>query len=168
MVRSNFISQDAMDKAVAEKLTYYAPVNKFSAPHFVDYVLAELRQLGFQPGIQQLNVKTTLNWKMQQIGQSVVSSNLAKNLFRDRNGVLSSGLVAIQPTTGDIMVMVGSPSYNSKGGQINYTTIPRNMRSAMKPYTYGAVINARAATVHTPAYDGPSPLNYTDAYRTSK
>ena len=168
MVRSNFISQEAMDKALAETLTYQAPVNSFLAPHFVDYVLAELRQLGFQPGLQQLSVKTTLNWTMQQIGQSVVSSNLAKNLYRDPNGVLSSGLVAVQPTTGDIMVMVGSPSYNSKGGQINYTTIPRNMGSSMKPYTYGAVINARAATVDTPVYDGPSPLVYKDAYSTTK
>src|SRR5947208_1519288 len=168
MVRSNFISQEDMDKALAEKLTYQAPINSFLAPHFVDYVLAELRQLGFQPGIQQLNVKTTLNWKMQQIGQSVVTSNLAKNLYRDRNGVLSSGLVAVQPTTGDILVMIGSPSYNSKGGQINYTTLPRNMGSSMKPYTYGAVINARAATVDTPVYDGPSPLIYKDAYSTTK
>ena len=168
MVRSDFISQDDMDKALGEKLVYQAPVNSFLAPHFVDYVLAELRQLGFQPGVQQLNVKTTLNWKMQQIGQSVVTSNLAKNLYRDRNGVLSSGLVAVQPTTGDILVMVGSPSYNSKGGQINYTTIPRNMGSSMKPYTYGAVINARAATVDTPVYDGPSPLVYKDAYSTTK
>src|SRR5689334_20840628 len=168
MVRSNFISQDDMDKAVNEKLTYYAPVNSFKAPHFVDYVLAELRQLGFQPGLQQLNVKTTLDWTKQQIGQNVVSSNLTKNVYRDRNGVLSSGMVAIQPTTGDIIVMVGSPSYNSTGGQINYTTIPRNMGSSMKPYTYGAVINARAATVDTPVYDGPSPLIYKDAYSTTK
>lgn len=168
MVRSNFISQQQMDEAVAEKLTYQAPVNSFLAPHFVDYVLAELKQLGFNPGVQQLTVKTTLNWKMQQIGQSVVASNLQKNLWRDRNGVLSSGLVAVQPTTGNILVMVGSPSYNSKGGQINYTTIPRNMGSSMKPYTYGAVINARAATVDTPVYDGPSPLVYKDAYSTTK
>ncbi len=168
MVRSNFISQDDMDKAVNEKLTYYAPVNSFRAPHFVDYVLAELRQLGFQPGLQQLNVKTTLDWTKQQIGQNVVSSNLTKNVYRDRNGVLSSGMIAIQPTTGDILVMVGSPSYNSTGGQINYTTIPRNMGSSMKPYTYGAVINARAATVDTPVYDGPTPLIYKDAYSTTK
>jgi len=168
MVRSNFISQDDMDKAVAEKLNYYAPVNSFKAPHFVDYVLAELRQLGFQPGVQQLNVKTTLDWTKQQIGQSVVSSNLARNVYRDRNGALSSGMIAIQPTTGDILVMIGSPSYNSTGGQINYTTIPRNMGSSMKPYTYGSVINARAATVDTPVYDGPTPLIYKDAYSTTK
>jgi membrane peptidoglycan carboxypeptidase len=169
MVRSNFITQDDMDKAVAEKLTYYAATNSFLAPHFVDYVLAELRQLGFQPGVQQINVKTTLDWNMEQIGQSVVSSNLDKNLYRDRNGKLSSGMIAMDPTTGDIKVMVGSPNYNdSDGGQINYTTIPRNMGSSMKPYNYGAVINARAATVDTPVYDGPSPLVYKDAYSTTK
>lgn len=168
MVRSDFISQDDMDKALAEKLVYQAPTNSFLAPHFVDYVLAELRQLGFQPGVQQLTVKTTLNWNMQQIGQDVVVSNLTKNLYRDRSGVLSSGLVAIEPATGDILVMIGSPNYNSTGGQINYTTIPRNMGSSMKPYTYGAVINARAATVDTPVYDGPSPLVYKDAYSTTK
>jgi len=168
MVRANFISQDELDKAVAEKLVYHAPTNSYKAPHFVDYVLAELRQLGFQPGIQQLNVKTTLDWERQQMGQQVVSSNLDRNLYRDRNGQLSSGLVAIQPTTGDILVMVGSPNYNADAGQINYTTIPRNMGSSMKPYTYGAVINARAATVDTPVYDGPSPLVYKDAYSTTK
>src|SRR5438874_1589956 len=84
MVRSNFISQEDMDKAVAEKLTYY------------------------------------------------------------------------------------SPSNNSTGGQINFTTIPRNMGSSMKPYTYGAVINARAATVDTPVYDGPTPLVYKDCCNTTK
>src|ERR1700732_2994410 len=53
MVRSTLISQDDMDKALAEKLTYQAPINSFIAPHFVDYVLAELRQLGFPPVGQQ-------------------------------------------------------------------------------------------------------------------
>jgi membrane peptidoglycan carboxypeptidase len=168
MVRSNFITQEAMDQAVAEKLVYQAPVNSFLAPHFVDYVLAELRQLGFQPGVQQLNVKTTLDYHMQQIGESIVSSNLAGNLWRDPQGQLSSGLLAEDPKTGEIKVMVGSPNYNSVGGQYNYTTIARNMGSSMKPYTYGAVINARAATVDTPVYDGPSPLIYKDAYSTTQ
>ena len=168
MVRSNFISQEDMDAAVAEKLTYNSPVNSFKAPHFVDYVLAELRQLGFKPGIQQLNVKTTLDYKRQVIGEKIVRANLAANLWRDRGGLLQSGLVAEDPRTGEILVMVGSPNYNAKTGQINYVTTPRNMGSSMKPYTYGAVINARAATVDTPVYDGPSPLIYKDAYSTTK
>jgi membrane peptidoglycan carboxypeptidase len=168
MVRSNFISQTEMDSAVAEKLVYQAPINSFLAPHFVDFVLAELRKLGFQPGTQQLNVKTTLDYHMQQIGESVVRSNLAANLWRDRSGQLSSGLVAEDPRTGEILVMVGSPYYNAKAGQINFTTTPRNMGSSMKPYTYGAVFAGRVATVDTPVYDGPSPLIYKDAYSTTK
>src|SRR6202165_645832 len=190
MVRSNYITQEDMDKAVAEALVYQAPINSFLAPHFVDYVLAELRQLGFQPGVQQLNVKTTLNYHMQQIGEQVVNYNMAAKPGHscynsgapdgwpylseagaacwDPKGQLSSGLIALDPTTGDIQVMVGSPNYNVNGGQINYTTIPRNMGSSMKPYTYGAVINARAATVDTPVYDGPSPLVYKDAYSTTQ
>ena len=189
MVRSNFISQDDMDKAVAEQLTYNAPINSFLAPHFVDYVLSELRQLGFQPGVQQLNVKTTLDYHMQQIGEQVVSYNLAAKPGHscynsgvpdgwpylseagakcwDPRGLLSSGLVAEDPKTGDIEVMVGSPNYNAPAGQINYATTPRNMGSSMKPYTYAAVFNARAATVDTPVYDGPSPLVYKDCCSTT-
>src|ERR1700730_18352238 len=191
MVRSNYISQDDMDKAVAEKLDYQAPINSFLAPHFVDYVLSELRQLGFQPGVQQLTVKTTLDYHMQQIGESVVRYNLAAKPGHscynsgapdgwpytseagaacwDPRGQLSSGLIAEDPKTGEILVMVGSPNYNdiASGGQINHTTILRNMGSSMKPYTYGAVINARAATVDTPVYDGPNPLVYKDAYSTT-
>ena len=176
MVRASYISQSDMDKAVVEKLTYNAPTNHFLAPHFVDYVQLELRRLGFQPGVQQLTVTTTLSWGMQQIGENVVASNLARIKCNSRNsnygcdphGQLSSGLVAEDPQTGDILVMVGSPNYNANGGQINYTTLPRNMGSSMKPYTYGAVYNARVATVDTPVYDGPSPLIYKDAYSTTK
>jgi len=189
MVRSDYITQADMDKAVAEQLNYYAPTNTFKAPHFVDYVLSELRQLGFQPGVQQLNVTTSLDYRMQQIGESVVNYNLAakpgRNCYNsgapdgwpylseagahcwDPNGLLSSGMIALDPQTGYIEVMVGSPNYNATAGQINYTTIPRNMGSSMKPYTYAAVYNARAATVDTPVYDGPSPLVYKDAYSTT-
>jgi membrane peptidoglycan carboxypeptidase len=168
MVRANFITPADMDSALAEKLVYHAPINSFKAPHFVDYVLTELRQLGFQPGVQQLNVKTSLDYTKQLIGEKVVRANLAANLWRDRGGLLQSGLVAEDPRTGEILVMVGSPNYNVKTGQINYVTTARNMGSSMKPYTYGAVINARAATVDTPVYDGPSPLIYKDAYSTTK
>ncbi len=171
MLRQNYITQDQMDAALAEKLTYQAPINSFYAPHFVDYVLEELRQLGFKPGVQQLNVKTTLDWYMQRIGQDDVAANLARCLAPpscDPTGQVSSGLVAEDPATGEILVMVGSPDYNAHGGQYNWTTIPRNVGSSVKPYTYAAVINARAATVDTPVYDGPSPLVYKDAYSTTQ
>jgi membrane peptidoglycan carboxypeptidase len=167
MVRSGFISPADMDKALAEKLVYQAPTNSFVAPHFVDYVQTELRQLGFRPGVQQLNVKTTLDLGMQALGERTVAANLAANNWRDPNGKLSSALVAENPQNGEILTMVGSPNYNTQGGQYNWATQVVNMGSSMKPYTYSAVISARAATVDTPVYDGPSPLVYKDAYATT-
>src|SRR3984893_7793197 len=167
MVRLNYIAPGDMDKALAEKLVYQPPVSSFLAPHFVDYVQEEMRQLGFKPGVQQLNVKTTLDLPMQQTGENVVISNLAANNWRDPNGKLSSALVAENPQNGEIMAMVCSPTYNTQGGQYNWTTQIVNMGSSMKPYTYSAVISARAATVDTPVYDGASPLVYKDAYATT-
>ncbi|HAC46418.1 MAG TPA: hypothetical protein DCF65_10165 [Chloroflexi bacterium] len=171
MLRQNYITQDQMDAALAEKLAYQAPINSFKAPHFVDFVLEELRQLGFKPGIQQLNVKTTLDYHLQVWGEEDVVANMNHCLEPpscDPNGKLSSGLIAENPQNGEIIVMVGSPDYNAQGGQYNWTTVPLNVGSSVKPYTYAAVINARAATVDTPVYDGPSPLIYKDAYSTTK
>jgi len=108
MVRLNYISQEQMDAALAEKLTYQAPINSFIAPHFIDFVLEELRQLGFKPGIQQLNVRTTLDAPLQSLGEVTVRENLAKCLEPpscDPKGRLSSGLIAENPTNGEILVI---------------------------------------------------------------
>ena len=158
MLRVGMISPLEHDAALAEKLTFYSPQNSFLAPHFVDYVQEELLQLGFKPGQQQLLVKTTLDLGMQRIGEQVLTENLAGNTWRDRGGQLGSAMVAMDPKTGYILVMVGSTDYNANGGQINLSTVPRNPGSSLKPYTYGAVFNARRATVETPVVDGPNPL----------
>ena len=178
MVRSGYITADDMDKAYAEQLTYQSPINSFLAPHFVDYVQQELGRLGFKSGQQQLIVTTTLNYALQQQAEQIVRDNLSVPdyqhgspdvvLEKDTTGRLSSAVVAEDPKTGNITVMVGSPDYNAPGGQFNWTTEPRNMGSSTKPYNYGEALNARAATVDTPIYDGPSPLIYKDAYSTTE
>lgn len=170
MVTNNYITQDEMNKALAEKLAFYSPVTRYLAPFFVDYVQKELAALGFQPGVEQLTVKTTLDYSLQSAGESIVRSNLNANKYRDKSGQLSSAMVAEDPRTGEILVMVGGPDYNSTANcsKCNLAITPRNMGSSMKPYTYGAVIAAKVATVDTPIYDGPSPLIYKDAYSTTK
>jgi membrane peptidoglycan carboxypeptidase len=158
MVRLGYITPDDQAKASAEKLDIYGPVTNWLAPHFVDYALKELEQLGYKPGHEQLVVKTSLDLDKQSLGERVVRDNLAANLGRDPGGLLSSSLVSMDPKTGQIIVMVGSPDYNAPGGKFNFTTTYRNAGSSVKPFTYGAVINARKATMDTPIADSPSPL----------
>ena len=162
MVRSDFITQADADRAASRKLQINPPVNTFQAPHFVDQILSELRRLGFKPGQQHLFVTTTLDLDKQRVAERIVRSNLADQKYRDPQGLLDSALVAMDPRTGQVIAMVGSPDYNAVGGQINLTTTPRNPGSSLKPFTYAAVLSARKATMDTPIYDGPSPLEFPD------
>src|SRR5262245_43934483 len=103
MVRDGAIT--ARDAAVAydEPLQISPPVDTRKAPSFVDYVVSELRTLGYSPGQQQLTVRTTLDLGKQQLAEQIVADNYKAQQFRDKAGRLSSGMVAMDPTTGQIL-----------------------------------------------------------------
>jgi membrane peptidoglycan carboxypeptidase len=124
----------------------------------VDYVQDELRRLGFRSGQQQLVVRTTLDLEKQRLAETVVQQNLAAQRWRDRAGLLSSAMVAMDPRSGQIIAMVGSPDYNAEGGQLNLANTPRNPGSSYKVFNYAALISSRKATMDTPINDGPSPF----------
>jgi membrane peptidoglycan carboxypeptidase len=146
--------------ALAEKLVINPPLNSFLAPHFVNYVQTELRQLGFKPGIQQLYVTTTLDYPKQVIAERAVVDNLNNQRWRDTGGQLHSGMVALDPKTGDILAYVGSDNYNSDAGQYDYVGDRfRNTGSSMKVFMYSAALNSRKVTTESLIVDGPSPLN---------
>src|SRR5712692_172729 len=168
MLRAGSINAQDEARAEQEQLAYSPPVNTFLAPHFVNFVLEELHGLGFREGTQQLVVRSTLDLDKQNLAEYIVNENLNNNTWRDPYGQMSTAMVALNPPTGQIIVMVGSPNYNSDKGQINLTTTPRNVGSSIKPYTYAAVINARRATMQTPIYDGPSPFVWKTAYEEVK
>jgi penicillin-binding protein 1A len=86
-------------------------------------------------------------------------------------------LVAVDPTTGAIVAMVGSANPNANGGQYNLAVWPpRNPGSSMKIFTYTAAIATGAFSMTTPVVDGPfsyrdpmsgevySPKNYDSKY----
>lgn len=160
MVAANYITASEAHKAFIEPLQVNPPGNNFQAPQFVSYVEQELRSLGFDPGRQQLTVRTTLDWGKQQLGQGIVVSNLAKQRFRDPGGLLSSAMVSLDPKTGDILAYVGSPDFNNhtQCAQCDFVdTVARNPGSSIKPFTYAAAIDAHLATMDTPILDGPTP-----------
>ncbi|MGH7882184.1 MAG: transglycosylase domain-containing protein [Candidatus Dormibacteraceae bacterium] len=157
MVRDGYITSQESSAADQEPIQVSAPENNYQAPHFVRYVFNELEQLGFHPGLQQLIVKTTLDWNKQQIAQKVVVSNLAKQNYRDPYG-LTSAMVSMDPKTGELLAYVGSPGLSYGGGQFDYISqVAVNAGSSMKPFTYGAAIDGHVATMDTPILDEGSP-----------
>jgi membrane peptidoglycan carboxypeptidase len=157
MLRDNKITAPEAAQAYAEDISppshMFTPSNQIIAPAFVSYVTSELlsqfgRNVTYSGG---LHVVTTLNPKLEQIGQNVVSGVIASLAYRR---VTQGALVALDPTTGAVVTMVGSANPNAYGGQYNLAVWPpRNPGSSMKIYTYTAAIASGKYTMTTPIVD---------------
>lgn len=164
MIRDQKITAADAAKAFAEDISppthMFTPTNTVVAPAFVSYVTSELiarfgKEVTYSGG---LRVVTTLNPALQQIGQNVVSGVIGS--LRPRN-VTQGALVALDPTTGAIITMIGSANPNEYGGQYNLAVWPpRNPGSSMKIFTYTAAIISGKFTMTTQITD--SAFSYRD------
>jgi membrane peptidoglycan carboxypeptidase len=158
MVSQGYITSHDAAVAYEEQLQVSPPVNNWKAPRFVDYVLSELKTLGYDPGHQQLTVKTTLDLGKQALAEGIIADNFKAQQPRDPPpGRLSSGMVAMDPKTGQILAYVGSPDPTGTSDSFDFVTRPINPGSSVKPFTYGKAILDGKITMDTPIVDGPSP-----------
>ena len=146
MVRDSYVTAAAADKAYTVDLRpILAAAQKSAAgrrtslaPHFVDYVWAELEQR-YDPGYLLrggLKIVTTLDPRAQALAQQAVHDGVAHfaRTYRVNNGAM----LVMNPHTGEVLAMVGSADYSNAdiGGEVNYTVKQRQPGSSFKPYTY--------------------------------
>lgn len=128
-------------------------------PHWVQYIRSQLEakydaQTIYRSGF---TVYTTLDPALQEIAQQLVSSQVSA-LFAEGKNVKNGALAAIQPQTGQILVMVGSPDFYNEDidGQVNMATSPtRQPGSSIKPLTYLAAFE-KGWTASTLIWDVPT------------
>ena len=159
MLRDGKITSQDAAVAFAEDISppthMFMPTNQIVAPDFVRYTTDQLvaqfgADLTFSGG---LRVVTTLNARLQNLAQDAVSGNIARLAYRN---VSQGALVALDPTSGAIVSMVGSANPNSNGGQYNLAVWPpRNPGSSMKIFTYTAAIASGKYSMTTPIADSP-------------
>jgi 1A family penicillin-binding protein len=183
MVKQGRISQDQADQAKAEPLHFVAvrPANAtLRAPHFVSYVLAQLES---RYGTDLVNggglvVTTTLDLDLQHQAEEAVRQQLAELERQTREegapdfNVHNAALIAMDPSTGEILAMVGSADYWNADidGAVNVSLASRQPGSAIKPVTYAAafangltpasVFNDVPATFITREGQAYAPQNY--------
>lgn len=179
------INEKVIEEAILEPLgdTFRKQVLKKSAPHFVDFVQGELikllyKEYGYNNKEAEdyinragLTVRTTLDWDMYQAGQAALDEY--KSTLQNR-GASNAALVAIDPPTGELLVMIGSYDYTDKSidGEVNVAISPyRQMGSAMKPLVYaygfeekGYVPASMIADVQTTFPGGYTPRNYAGTF----
>src|SRR5204863_2715819 len=109
------------------------------APHVVNYVITRLKQQFRSAATQQggLAVYTTLDAGLQAAAEKAVADGVRALAGK---GVNNGDLLAVRPSTGEILAWVGSADYDNAaiGGQYDVVLSPRQPGSSFKPYTYEA------------------------------
>ena len=148
MEESGFINPDQHQLAGRETLVYAKTPYPLEAPHFVFMALAELDRLFSPEEIRTgegLRVQTTLDLDWQHQAEMFITRQL-ESLRRTPDGlghqVSSASLVAIDPSSGAILTLVGSPDYHNEqiAGAINMALALRQPGSALKPLVYAAAL----------------------------
>ncbi len=146
MVKNGFLKPEEAQRAAQEPLHFAASPFSIEAPHFVTYVLQELeaRYGSAFPVEAGWRITTTLDLGLQDLAEAVVRRRLAELQADDfdRN-VNNAAVVVLDPRTGEILAMVGSPDYfdESIDGAVNGAIMPRQPGSAIKPITYATAFD---------------------------
>ena len=125
------------------------------APHFVQYMQSKLNaQLGNDYVARSgLNIYTTLDLSMQQLGQEIAAKTVARQ--QARYGMNNAALVAMRPGSSELMVMVGSIDFDNEAidGQVNVALSPRQPGSSIKPILYVTAFNDLLISPATALWD---------------
>ena len=141
---NNFISEEEYNAALATT-TEFQPqaVTGIRAPHFVMYVREQLVEKFGEEALAErgLRVITTLDWELQKEAERIVAEKGLVNIERFKAN--NAGLVATDPKTGDLLVMVGSRDYFAEDidGNFNIATANRQPGSAIKPFAYATAFS---------------------------
>lgn len=162
MVRQGYLSIAEANEARQARLSYAPAAFAIRAPHFVSYVRVWLEER-FGPEMLVrggLIVTTTLDLALNDAATAIVRARLGQ-LQSPAGGLPShnarnAAVVALDPQSGAIRAMVGSPDYFDAGisGAVNAALALRQPGSAIKPVTYAAAFERlRGFTAAAPILD---------------
>ncbi len=147
MAAVGFISQEEADIAFAEPLEFASDVSgRFDvriAPHFGIYVLNQLQEQfntvddPYFIWRHGLSVRSTLDLDLHNTAESAARIHVGQ-LKASGKEATNASVVAIEPSTGEILVMAGSVDFEDRtiDGQVNVALADRQPGSSFKPYVY--------------------------------
>ncbi|MCL5961349.1 MAG: transglycosylase domain-containing protein [Chloroflexi bacterium] len=139
MGRHGLITAQQIEQAKAAPLRFATQRFDIKAPHFVMYVreLLEKKYGREKLYFDGLRVYTALDYDLYLKAEKAARDHLANIRKLNAN---DAALVAMDPMTGEVLVMLGSPDYFDAGifGQVNMATAERQPGSTLKPFAYAA------------------------------
>lgn len=155
MLETQFISEEEYRETIEEVVTFRGEQSAgIKAPHFVFFVREYLEEKYGADTVAQggLRVITTLDWELQKKAEEVVAKH-APSMEKNFNAG-NEGVVAIEPSSGQILAMIGSRDYFNEeiDGAVNVTTSFQQPGSAFKPFVYASALE-RGYTPETIVFD---------------
>jgi 1A family penicillin-binding protein len=137
MKENGFISENQMNEAINEKISFSKNKTPIKAPHFVFYVRGILEEKYGKALVEQggLNVVTSLDLQIQTLAENVVKEEVDK--LKNLN-VTNAAVIVMNPKNGEILAMVGSKDYFDleHDGNVNVTLRQRQPGSSIKVVNY--------------------------------
>lgn len=158
MYEHGYITAEERDQAKSTIVTFMPQrSSSIIAPHFVFYIQQYLESKYGEDVLQQSgwSIYTTLDADLQAKAEEIVANKAESN---EKNFKASNtGLIAMDPTNGQILVMVGSRNYFDEkiDGNFNITLASRQPGSAFKPFVYAEAFK-KGYTPDTVLFDVPT------------
>ena len=145
MLKRNQITRSDYLRAIREPLNLVPKEVNFKAPHFVQWVMGKLEEMGLK-GISE--VRTTLDYALQRRLEQVVRDELS---LLKAHRVTNAALIVLDTRTGELLCMIGSRDFfdQEHDGQVNGATSLRQPGSTLKPFTYGVALEDRVISPAT-------------------
>ncbi len=158
MVKHGYLSEDEAEQAAAEPFQFAAAPFPIEAPHFVTAVWDQL-QRDYPEALYAggLDVTTTLDLDWQHAARDIARRKLEElntpTYNEPSHNAHNAALVAQDPHTGQVLVMLGSPDYFDTriSGAVNVALALRQPGSALKPFTYAASFDPTRPDPWSPA-----------------
>lgn len=144
MLIENFITEEEYKEAKDFEVEFQPQsVTGIRAPHFVMYIREQLVEKYGEESLMNrgFRVTTTLDWELQKEAERIVKEKGEINVSKFQ--ATNAGLVATDPKTGDLLVMVGSVDYFSEeiDGNFNISFASRQPGSSIKPFIYATAFS---------------------------
>jgi membrane peptidoglycan carboxypeptidase len=163
MVRAHDVTPAQARTASTQAFTLQKPSTSddVKAPGFVHWVAAQLEKTYGDELLKNggLTVITSLDWNLQSIAERQVRE---KVIALQGQHVTDGALVALDPSSGSVLAMVGSAGTDVPGGEYNMAIIPRQPGSSFKIFTYTAAIESQKFTMASYVLDEPISIRLGD------
>jgi 1A family penicillin-binding protein len=158
MFENYFITKEEYEASINEKVEFERQEDYgIKAAHFVMFIREILEKKYGADSVEKdgLKVITTLDWDLQKEAETIVKEGAFSN--KKTFDAENMSITAIEPSTGQILTMVGSRDYFDEeiDGNFNIATTKRQPGSSFKPFVYAEAFN-RGYRPETVVYDLPT------------